>query len=839
MTQPTASFAKNIILRNVEDEMNQSYIDYAMSVIVGRALPDARDGLKPVHRRILYAMNELGNDWNKPYKKSARIVGDVIGKYHPHGDTAVYDAMVRMAQDFSMSHMLIDGQGNFGSVDGDSPAAMRYTEVRLSRIAGELLTDLDKETVAFGPNYDEKEMEPLVLPAAFPNLLVNGSEGIAVGMATKIPPHNLGEVIDACLYLIDHEDASAEDILSIIKGPDFPTRGLIIGHSGARQAYLTGNGRITMRARAEVETDKKGRVTLAITEIPYQANKAKLIETIANLVKEKKIEGISDLRDESDKSGMRIAIELRKEAIPDVVLNNLYKQTALQSNFSVNTVALVNGAPKTLTLMDILQIFVEYRVEIVTKRTQYLLRKANERAHILEGLMVAIDNLDDMIALIRTAANPAEAREQMMAREWRGAAVSALLARVGRTMTATAYHLSEVQAQAILDLRLHRLTGLERDKIEGDFESILVNIAELGSILADRGKLMGVISEELQDIRKKYAVPRRSEIVIDADDFVAEDLIPDDPLVITMSHAGYIKAQDLGEFKSQGRGGRGKQAAACKDGDFVEHLFTTSKHAVLLFFTSTGKAHVRKGYQIPEGGRAARGRPIPNILPLETDERVTTVLAMHPSEMDQNSIIMVTEQGTAKRVAANTFANVRSVGTRAITLREGDQLKAVLPTKGDSHILLFTHNGKAIRFHEDDVREMGKTAAGVRCIRLAVGDLVVACLVARASDKILTVSEDGFGKVTGTEDYRLTARGAQGVVASKKPLAGAVVVDGAEDDVLLLSGNGVMVRMPADSIRETGRTAKGVRLMRLDNGDRVICAEQVPSEKDNTEPWNP
>lgn len=829
----SSPFAKQTIQRTVEDEMQQSYIDYAMSVITGRALPDARDGLKPVHRRILYAMRDLGNDWNKPYKKSARVVGDVIGKYHPHGDSAVYEAMVRMAQNFSMSQMLIDGQGNFGSVDGDSPAAMRYTEVRLSRISMKMLEDLDKETVQFVPNYDESLTEPSVLPAAFPNLLVNGSEGIAVGMATRIPPHNLMEIINACLLLIDAPDASQEDLLNIVQGPDFPTHGLIIGRGGIRAAYLTGNGRVVMRARAEIET-AKSKVTIAVVELPYQVNKAKLIETIAGLVKEKKIEGISDIRDESDKSGMRIAIELRREAVAEVVLNNLFKQTVMQTNFSVNMVAIVNGAPKTVTLREALEIFVKHREDVVTRRTQYLLSKAQDRGHILEGLMVALDNLDVMITLIRGAASSTEARAAILERLWGNQAVGELLVRAGRPVSAIGqhYHLTESQAQAILDLRLHRLTGLERDKIVTEFEGILATIADMEDILGCHQRLMQVIREELSAFKAEYGVPRRSEIVFDSEDgFEDEDLIPDDPLVITLTRAGYIKAQDLGEFKSQGRGGRGKQAAAIRDGDFVESLMTTSKHARLLFFTTTGRVHVRKGYQIPEGNRTARGRAIPNVLPIDTNERVTTVLAIHSSEMDNQSILMVTANGTTKRVAVNTFANVRNLGTRAITLEEGDQLVSVLPTNGASQALLITHLGKAIRFEEGGVREMGKTAVGVRAIRLAPGDLVVAGLIVQETDKVLSVSEDGFGKVTQAANYRLTARGAQGVVASKRPLAGAVVVAG-EDDILLLSAKGVMVRMPVESIRETGRAAKGVRLMRLDNGDRVMSVERVPAEKE-------
>ncbi|MGK9451915.1 DNA gyrase subunit A [Acidithiobacillus caldus] len=827
--------AKHIENRSVETEISKSYLDYAMSVIVGRALPDARDGLKPVHRRILYAMRELGNDWNKPYKKSARVVGDVIGKYHPHGDVAVYDSLVRMAQDFSMSLRLVDGQGNFGSVDGDSPAAMRYTEVRLQRVANTLLEDLDRDTVNFQPNYDETLQEPSVLPAGFPNLLVNGSEGIAVGMATKIPPHNLGEVINACLALIERPDLDSEDLFSYIPGPDFPTRALILGQQGFRQACRTGNGRITLRARTEIETDKKGKTTIAVTELPYQVNKARLIEGIAELVKERKIEGISDIRDESDKSGIRIAIELRKEAIPEVVLNNLYKHTALQTNFSINMVALVDGAPRTITLREALEIFLRFREDVVTRRTRFLLKKAEARAHILEGLMVALDNLDAMIALIRQAESPAAARDALCAREWSGAAVGEMLVRAGRPATGGVYRLSVEQAQAILDLRLHRLTGLERDKIQGDFTTTLAEIADLERLLADRTVLLAKIAEELRALQSQYAEPRRSEIVLDADDdFVAEDLIPDDPVIVTLSHAGYIKALSANEFRTQSRGGRGKLAASVKDGDFLEYLFTTTKHGVLLFFTDQGRVFARRGYQIPEGSRTARGRAIPNLLPLDAQEKVATVYATRADADTQGSLLMVTRQGTAKRIAPDQFTRIRSTGTRAINLREGDSLLAVLATQGEGDVLLFTQAGRAIRFAETEVREMGKTAAGVRTIRLqnATDRVTAAIAIENAEQKVLVVTSDGMGKVTTAEEFRRTARGGQGVIAARKPIAGAALINGEDEDILLLSSQGIVTRIPANSIRETGRTARGVRLMRLDAGDQILAVERVPNTEE-------
>ena len=832
MMNDASGFAKEILTHSVEDEMRQSYLDYAMSVIVGRALPDARDGLKPVHRRVLFAMREMGVDWNKPYKKSARVVGDVIGKYHPHGDSAVYDTMVRMAQDFSLLHPLIDGQGNFGSVDGDSPAAMRYTEARLSRIAGELLADLDKDTVDFGPNYDESEHEPLVLPAAFPNLLVNGSEGIAVGMATRIPPHNLGEILTACLAIID--DPNADPGLHVL-APDFPTGGIILGRSGAVQAYREGRGRITIRARCEIIEEHKKQVIL-VTELPYQVNKARLIERIAELVKEKRLEGISDLRDESDKSGMRIRIEVHKDANADVVLNNLYQHTDLQTNFGINMVALVRGAPRTLTLRDLLDIFIEHRRDVVTRRTRFELRKARDRAHILEGLMVALDNLDVMIALIRGAESPAIAKAAMMDRAWSGKSVVAMLERVMADRQdyphADPYTMTDAQAQAILDLRLHRLTGLERDKIISEFSDLLFEIRRLEGILADPVQLMAVVRAELKSIMDRYAQPRRTTIGEEGLTLETEDLIPDTPIAVTMSHAGYIKAQPVDEFRSQGRGGRGKQAAALRDGDFVERLFMTSTHARILFFSSIGRVHARKGYEIPQAARTARGKTIQSILPLQDGERITALLAVASDAPEDSSIALLTAQGVGKKLSVASLVKFRQSGTTAIGMNEGDVLVGAFLTGGDDQILLLTCNGQAVRFREDNIREMGKAARGVRAVRLTDGDRVVAAMPVADRDGVLIVSESGLGKVTPASSFRLIARGGKGVSAAKTEKSGAIVggvVVGGDEDVLLLSQRGVMVRFSASKVPESGRGAKGARLIRLDDGDQVASVELVPA----------
>ncbi|WP_437559945.1 DNA gyrase subunit A [Acidithiobacillus sulfuriphilus] len=821
-------FAKETIPISLENEMRQSYLDYAMSVIVGRALPDARDGLKPVHRRVLYAMHEMGNDWNKSYKKSARVVGDVIGKYHPHGDTAVYDTIVRMAQGFSMRYPLIDGQGNFGSVDGDSPAAMRYTEVRMARIAHEMLADIDKETVDFGPNYDESEMEPLVLPSRIPNLLVNGSAGIAVGMATNIPPHNLGEVIDACLALIDDPETSDADLITLIPGPDFPTAGFIHGRAGMAEAYRTGRGRVVMRARTEVETDKKtGRQSVIVTELPYQVNKARLIERIAELVKEKRLEGISDLRDESDKSGMRIAIELKRDAIADVVINNLFQHTTMQSVFNINIVALIDGAPRTLGLRDLLQAFLQHRREVVTRRSVFELKKARDRAHILEGLAVALANLDTLIALIRAAVNPAEAKAQILARPWEPGLVSALLAERGEPsagLQADGYHLSEVQVQAILDLRLHRLTGLEQDKIRDEYLELLNRIRDLLDILASYPRLMTVIREELVAIRDQYGDARRTEIVEDSADLSMEDLIAEEEMVVTFTHAGYIKAQPVTVFNAQKRGGKGKQATATREEDFVERMFCASTHATLLFFSDLGKVYWQKVYQLPQAGRGAKGKPIVNLLSLAPSEGITTVLPVRDFAEGQY-VCMVTAHGVVKKTPLMEYSRPRSQGINAINLDAGDRLVGVCLSDGSRDFMLFTRNGMAVRFAEEQVRPMGRGARGVRGISLDGDDRVISAQLVVEGDLILAATGNGYGKLTDMAEYRLTHRGGKGVIAIQTSnrngkVVGALAVRHS-DEVMLVSDRGTLIRTHVDNIRRTGRNAQGVRLIQLGAGEQL------------------
>ncbi len=821
-------FAKETIPISLENEMRQSYLDYAMSVIVGRALPDARDGLKPVHRRVLYAMHEMGNDWNKSYKKSARVVGDVIGKYHPHGDTAVYDTIVRMAQGFSMRYPLIDGQGNFGSVDGDSPAAMRYTEVRMARIAHEMLADIDKETVDFGPNYDESEMEPLVLPSRIPNLLVNGSAGIAVGMATNIPPHNLGEVIAACLALIDDPETSDADLITLIPGPDFPTAGFIHGRAGMAEAYRTGRGRVVMRARTEVETDKKtGRQSVIVTELPYQVNKARLIERIAELVKEKRLEGISDLRDESDKSGMRIAIELKRDAIADVVINNLFQHTTMQSVFNINIVALIDGAPRTLGLRDLLQAFLQHRREVVTRRSVFELKKARDRAHILEGLAVALANLDTLIALIRAAVNPAEAKAQILARPWEPGLVSALLAERGEPsagLQADGYHLSEVQVQAILDLRLHRLTGLEQDKIRDEYLELLNRIRDLLDILASYPRLMTVIREELVAIRDQYGDARRTEIVEDSADLSMEDLIAEEEMVVTFTHAGYIKAQPVTVFNAQKRGGKGKQATATREEDFVERMFCASTHATLLFFSDLGKVYWQKVYQLPQAGRGAKGKPIVNLLSLAPSEGITTVLPVRDFAEGQY-VCMVTAHGVVKKTPLMEYSRPRSQGINAINLDAGDRLVGVCLSDGSRDFMLFTRNGMAVRFAEEQVRPMGRGARGVRGISLDGDDRVISAQLVVEGDLILAATGNGYGKLTDMAEYRLTHRGGKGVIAIQTSnrngkVVGALAVRHS-DEVMLVSDRGTLIRTHVDNIRRTGRNAQGVRLIQLGAGEQL------------------
>jgi DNA gyrase subunit A len=844
-----AGAAKEIIPVNLEDEMRQSYLDYAMSVIVGRALPDVRDGLKPVHRRVLYAMRELGNDFNKPYKKSARVVGDVIGKYHPHGDAAVYDTMVRMAQSFSMRYMLIDGQGNFGSVDGDAPAAMRYTEVRMARITQELLADIDKETVDFVANYDETESEPSVLPTRVPNLLVNGSSGIAVGMATNIPPHNLGEVIDACLALQTDPDIGIAELIKLLPGPDFPTAAQIHGVQGIVSAYLTGRGRIYVRARTHIEKiDERGREAIVITELPYQVNKARLIEKIAELVREKRLEGITELRDESDKDGMRVVIELRRGELSDVVLNNLYKQTPLQSVFGINMVGLVDGQPRLLTLKELLDAFLRHRREVVTRRTLFELRKARERAHVLEGWMVALTNIDEVIALIKGSASPADAKTALCANVWRPGAVVALLERAGAAatrpddlpeecgLTDAGYRLSSVQAQAILDLRLHRLTSLEQDKISNEYNEVLDNIQSYLEILANPDRLEEVIRNELLEIRERYADPRRTEIVEDYSDLTVEDLIPEASLVVTLSHYGYAKAQPVGDYQAQRRGGRGRSAARVKDEDFIDRLFVAHSHDTLLCFSSRGKVYWLKVYQIPQAGPGARGRPIVNLLPLEADERINAVVPIKTFD-DGKYVFFATSQGTVKKTPLSAFSRPRTNGIIALDLRDDDRLIAAGVTDASQDIMLFSSSGKAIRFAEDDVRPMGRTAAGVRGIRLGnAGDEVIALIILDNSATVLTATEHGYGKRTPAEEFPVHRRGGQGVISIRTSARNGQVVGALQvsddDEAMLITSTGTLVRTPVAQISVMGRSAQGVRLIRLGEDDRLVGIARVEALQD-------
>ncbi|MDG4866526.1 DNA gyrase subunit A [Guyparkeria sp. 1SP6A2] len=844
-------FAQEIFPVNLEDEMRQSYLDYAMSVIVGRALPDARDGLKPVHRRVLYAMRELGNEWNKPYKKSARVVGDVIGKYHPHGDSAVYDALVRMAQDFSMRNMLIDGQGNFGSVDGDAPAAMRYTEVRMAKIAHELLADIDKETVDFIDNYDGSESEPQVLPAQFPNLLVNGSSGIAVGMATNIPPHNLGEVLDATIALIDDPEVGDEDLLALVPAPDFPTAGIINGAAGLRDAYLTGRGRCVMRARADFEdSEKSDKTSIVVTELPYQVNKARLIERIAELVRDKKIDGISGLRDESDKEGMRIVIELKRGEMPDVLLNNLYQQTQLQSVFGINMVTLIDGQPRTVGLREILSVFLRHRREVVTRRTIYKLRKARERAHILEGLAVALANIDPMIAVIKSAPTPAEARAKLLGTTWEAGVVRTMLekadARASRPETLGDefglqsdgnYRLSVEQAQAILDMRLNRLTALEQDKIVDEYAELLERIFDLLDILRSEERLMRVIREELIRIKDEYADPRRTEIIVDYEDLSMEDLIAEEDRVVTLSREGYIKTQSLTDYRSQRRGGRGKSSTRMKDEDVIEQLLVASTHAWVLMFTNFGRVYWRKVYQLPQGARGARGRPVVNVLPLQEGERINTMLSIREF-VEDHYIFFATRNGQVKKTPLVDFSRPRQAGIIAIDLREGDRLIGAALTDGSREIMLFTNAGKATRFVESDVRSMGRTAAGVRGIRLQESQCVVSLIVVEEG-QVLTATEHGFGKRTPIEEFPSYNRGGQGVIAINTSerngeLVGAVRVC-EEDEVILISNRGTLVRTEVSQISSLSRNTQGVTLIRLGKDERLVQIEPVAAMDDDSD----
>lgn len=827
---------------SIEEELKQSYLDYAMSVIVGRALPDVRDGLKPVHRRVLFAMHELGNDWNKPHKKSARIVGDVIGKYHPHGDTAVYDTIVRMAQPFSLRYMLVDGQGNFGSIDGDAPAAMRYTEVRMSKIAHTLLADLDKETVDFVPNYDETEFAPSVLPARFPNLLVNGTSGIAVGMATNIPPHNLGEVLTACIALIDTPDLSIHGLMEFIPGPDFPTAAIIHGYAGIAQAYQTGRGRVVMRARTEIESDEKGKQSIIVTELPYQVNKAKLIEKIAELVKEKKIEGIVGLRDESDKQGMRIVIELRRGELPDVVLNNLYAHTQMQNVFGINMVALINGQPSTLNLKQVIDAFLQHRREVVTRRTIFELGKARERAHLLEGLGIALANIDEMITLIKTSATPNDAKDKLLSKPWSPGMVRNMLEQINTEdtrpydlpkqygLTDDGYHLSPAQAQAILDLRLHRLTALEQDKILDEYKELLATIKELLAILSNPERLMAVIREELVNIKNEFADARRTEIIHTETDLSIEDLICQEDVVVTLSHEGYVKYQALDTYQAQRRGGKGKSASRVKEEDFIERLLVTNTHDTLLCFSTLGKVYWLKVYQLPSASRISRGKPIINLLPLTEDERITAILPVRDFNTDQ-FIFMATAQGTVKKTALEQFSRPRSNGIIALDLSSDDRLVGVNLTDGNNDVMLFSDAGKVIRFNENLVRPMGRTAHGVRGIKLQPDQKVIALTIVQPNCAILTATENGFGKRTAIDEYRITGRGGQGVISIQVTERNGKVVRATQveenDEVMLISSGGSLVRIPVSDISVIGRNTQGVRLINLSEGERLQGMQRI------------
>ncbi|MDW6092859.1 DNA topoisomerase (ATP-hydrolyzing) subunit A [Vibrio rhizosphaerae] len=842
-----SDLAKEITPVSIEDELRGSYLDYAMSVIVGRALPDARDGLKPVHRRVLYAMSVLGNDWNKPYKKSARVVGDVIGKYHPHGDSAVYDTIVRMAQPFSLRYMLVDGQGNFGSIDGDSAAAMRYTEVRMAKIAHELLADLDKETVDYVSNYDDTEQIPAVLPTKVPNLLVNGSSGIAVGMATNIPPHNLGEVIDGCLAFIDNEDITIDELIEYIPGPDFPTAAMISGRKGIIDAYKTGRGKIYLRSKADIETDKNGRETIVVTEIPYQVNKARLIEKIAELVKDKKVEGISALRDESDKDGMRIVIECKRDAVGEVVLNNLYSQTQLQTTFGINMVALDNGQPKLFNLKELLKCFVDHRREVVTRRTIFELRKARDRAHILEGLALALANIDDIIELIRRAPTPAEAKAGLLARGWSLGDVAAMLERAGVDAARPdwlepqygirdgLYFLTEQQAQAILELRLHRLTGLEHEKILDEYKALLEEIAELMLILSSTERLMEVIREELEAVRNGFGDNRLTEITAASHDIDLEELIAREDVVVTLSHERYVKYQSLSDYESQRRGGKGKSATKMKDEDYIERLLVANTHDNILCFSTRGKTYRLKVYQLPHATRTARGKPINNILPLEENERITAILRVAEYSEDK-FIFMATGDGTVKKTSLDQFANVRSNGLIAVNLRDDDSLIGVDITDGNSEIMLFSKAGKVVRFNEQHVRAMGRTASGVRGMKLADNDQVVSLIVPSEQGDILTVTENGYGKRTDLNEYPTKGRATQGVVSIKVSerngcVVGAVQVDSG-DEFMMITNAGTLVRTRVGEVSQVGRNTQGVTLIRTAEDEKVVGLQRIEEVED-------
>ncbi|MDN2663695.1 DNA topoisomerase (ATP-hydrolyzing) subunit A [Psychromonas sp. 14N.309.X.WAT.B.A12] len=868
-----SEFASDVSPINIEDELKNSYLEYAMSVIVGRALPDVRDGLKPVHRRVLFAMNILRNDWNKPYKKSARVVGDVIGKYHPHGDTAVYDTIVRMAQDFSLRYMLVDGQGNFGSVDGDSAAAMRYTEIRMQKLAHELLADLEKETVDYVPNYDGTEFIPEVLPTKIPNLLINGSSGIAVGMATNIPPHNLGEVISACLALIKNEDITVHELIEHIPGPDFPTAGIINGRKGIIDAYTTGRGKIKVRAKAEVEVNEKtGRETIVVHELPYQVNKARLIEKIAEFVKDKKIEGISALRDESDKDGMRMVVEVKRGEVGEVVLNNLYAQTQMQVTFGINAVALDHGQPKLFNLKEMLEAFILHRREVVTRRTVFELRKARDRAHILEGLAISLVNIEEIIDLIRKSPTPAEAKLALQARGWDLGAVSSMLEASGVDAARpdglavefgirdNQYFMTEIQAQAILDLRLHKLTGLEHEKILGEYKELLEIIAALLFILENPARLMEVIEEELEEVRDNFADPRRTEITESESDLCMEDLIVEEDVVVTLSHEGYVKYQPLSDYEAQRRGGKGKAATKMKDEDFIEKLLVASTHDTILCFSTRGRLYWLKTFQLPLASRQARGRPIVNILPLEEGERITAILPVREYE-DDKYVFMATANGTVKKTALSAYSRPRSSGLIAINLNDDNELIGVALTDGNDEIMLFSDAGKVVRFKEAEesevtdeegnvvldengnpeikfkgVRPMGRTATGVRGIKLNEGGKVVSLIVPNATGHILTTTENGYGKRTPLEDYSSKSRATQGVISIKVSerngkVVGAVQVD-ENDEIMLISNKGTLVRTRVSEVSVVGRNTQGVTLIRTSEDEKIVALQRIDEIKD-------
>ena len=848
-TQQQPQFAKETLPISLEDEMRRSYLDYAMSVIVGRALPDVRDGLKPVHRRVLFAMHELGNDWNKAYKKSARVVGDVIGKYHPHGDTAVYDTIVRMAQDFSLRYMLVDGQGNFGSVDGDNAAAMRYTEVRMAKIGHQLLEDIDKETCDFGPNYDGSEQEPLILPARIPNLLINGSAGIAVGMATNIPPHNLNEVIDGCLAMLANPEISIDELIDIIPAPDFPTAGFIYGVSGVRDGYRTGRGRVVMRARTHIEDLEKGnKQAIIVDELPYQVNKRTLLEKIAELVNDKKIEGISHIQDESDKSGMRVVIELKRDVIPEVVLNNLYKQTQLQDTFGMNMVALVDGQPRLLNLRQMIECFLAHRREVITRRTVFELRKAREKAHTQEGLAVALDNVDEIIALIKAAPTPADAKRGLMGKLWTSPTVTEMLARAAMDATRPeglglefglskkGYLLSDAQAQAILELRLQRLTGLERDKIVTDYRELLEKITDLMDILDRPERITQIIGEELKAVKEQFGDKRRSEIVTHTQDLGIEDLITPQDMVVTLSHTGYIKSQPLTDYRAQRRGGRGKQAAAIKEDDFVDHLFVANTHDYILCFSNRGRVYWIKVYEVPQGSRNSRGKPIVNMFPLEEGEKINAILPVKEFAQDR-FIFMATSQGTVKKTPLSEFSNPRKAGIIAVALDEGDYLIGAEITNGENDIVLVSDGGRAVWFDEEDVRPMGRPARGVRGMKLGKEQTVLSLLVAENDQQtVLVATENGFGKRTALADFRHSGRGTQGVMAIKasdrngKVVGAKLVTD--EDEIMLITTGGVLIRTRVSEIRELGRATQGVTLISLDDGEKLAGLEKIVETDD-------